>query len=96
MDWRDQGILLSARRHGENAAIIEMFTPEHGRHAGVVRGGLFASWVRRRVSVRRAEEHLGVHASADLLGTAFWWHCTSVAQWHCQLASCQLPAGELA
>lgn len=39
MEWRDQGILLSSRRHGESAAIIEVFTPEHGRHAGVVRGG---------------------------------------------------------
>jgi len=39
MDWRDQGILLSTRRHGETSAIIEMFTPAHGRHAGVVRGG---------------------------------------------------------
>jgi len=39
MEWRDQGILLSSRRHGESAAIIEVFTPDHGRHAGVVRGG---------------------------------------------------------
>lgn len=39
MEWRDQGILLSTRRHGETSAIIEVFTPEHGRHAGVVRGG---------------------------------------------------------
>ncbi|TMM52986.1 DNA repair protein RecO [Sulfitobacter sabulilitoris] len=39
MEWRDQGILLSARRHGETSAIIEVFTPAHGRHAGVVRGG---------------------------------------------------------
>lgn len=39
MDWRDQGILISARRHGETAAIIDVFTEEHGRHAGVVRGG---------------------------------------------------------
>ncbi len=39
MEWRDQGILLSSRRHGETSAIIEVFTPEHGRHAGVVRGG---------------------------------------------------------
>lgn len=39
MDWRDQGILLSTRRHGESSAIIEVFTPQHGRHAGVVRGG---------------------------------------------------------
>lgn len=39
MEWRDQGILLSARRHGETSTIIEVFTPEHGRHAGIVRGG---------------------------------------------------------
>ncbi|MDF0600817.1 DNA repair protein RecO [Psychromarinibacter sp. C21-152] len=39
MDWRDQGILLSSRRHGETSAIIEAFTPDHGRHMGVVRGG---------------------------------------------------------
>ena len=39
MDWRDQGILLSSRAHGETSAIIEVFTPGKGRHAGVVRGG---------------------------------------------------------
>ncbi|KUJ85074.1 DNA repair protein RecO [Ruegeria marisrubri] len=39
MDWRDHGILLTTRRHGETAAIIEVFTEGHGRHAGVVRGG---------------------------------------------------------
>ncbi len=39
MEWRDEGILLSARPHGETSAIIEVFTVAHGRHAGVVRGG---------------------------------------------------------
>lgn len=39
MEWRDHGILLSQRRHGESAAIIEVFSESHGRHAGVVRGG---------------------------------------------------------
>jgi DNA repair protein RecO (recombination protein O) len=39
MDWRDEGILIAARRHGESSAIIEVFTAGHGRHAGVVRGG---------------------------------------------------------
>ncbi|WP_456388330.1 DNA repair protein RecO [Profundibacter sp.] len=38
MEWRDEGVLLQVRKHGENAAIIEVFTQEHGRHAGVVRG----------------------------------------------------------
>ncbi len=39
MEWRDQGALLAVRRHGESAAIIEVFTAGHGRHVGVVRGG---------------------------------------------------------
>ncbi|MEM8979871.1 MAG: DNA repair protein RecO [Pseudomonadota bacterium] len=38
MTWRDEGALLALRRHGENAAIIEVFTAEHGKTAGVVRG----------------------------------------------------------
>jgi DNA repair protein RecO (recombination protein O) len=40
MDWRDEGILLSVRKHGETSVIIEVFTAAHGRHAGVVRGGV--------------------------------------------------------
>jgi DNA repair protein RecO (recombination protein O) len=39
MEWRDEGVLLSVRRHGESAAIIEVFTANFGRHAGVVPGG---------------------------------------------------------
>ncbi len=39
MDWRDEGVLLSMRLHGEGSAIIEVFTSAHGRHYGVVRGG---------------------------------------------------------
>lgn len=67
MDWRDQGILLAVRRHGETSAIIDTFTASHGRHAGVVRGGtsrriapilqpgaqLDLSWLAR------LEDHLG-------------------------------------
>jgi DNA repair protein RecO (recombination protein O) len=39
MEWRDTGFVLNARRHGENALIVELLTREHGRHAGLVRGG---------------------------------------------------------
>lgn len=39
MEWRDEGAILSVRKHGEGSAIIEVFTAEHGRHAGLVRGG---------------------------------------------------------
>jgi DNA repair protein RecO (recombination protein O) len=39
MEWTDQAIVLSARRHGESSAIVNLLTPTHGRHAGLVRGG---------------------------------------------------------
>jgi len=39
MEWRDSGFILAMRRHGESAAIVEILTAEHGRHAGLVRGG---------------------------------------------------------
>jgi len=39
MEWRDTGFVLAARRHGESGVIVELLTIEHGRHAGLVRGG---------------------------------------------------------
>jgi DNA repair protein RecO (recombination protein O) len=39
MEWHDEGTLISLRPHGESSAIVDVFTAEHGRHSGVVRGG---------------------------------------------------------
>lgn len=39
MEWRDEGIVLGLRRHGESAAIVEAMTRAHGRHLGLVHGG---------------------------------------------------------
>jgi DNA repair protein RecO (recombination protein O) len=39
MDWRDEGIVLSARPYGETGAILELFTRDQGRHLGLVHGG---------------------------------------------------------
>ena len=39
MEWSDDLIVLSVRPHGESSAILEGLTREHGRHAGLVRGG---------------------------------------------------------
>src|SRR5260370_2640213 len=39
MEWRDTGFVLATRRHGESGLIVELLTKEHGRHAGLVRGG---------------------------------------------------------
>jgi DNA repair protein RecO (recombination protein O) len=62
MDWRDEGILISARRHGESAAIVELLTEAHGRHAGVVRGG----GARRMAPVLQPGALLAVEWSARL------------------------------
>ena len=67
MEWRDQGILLSSRRHGESSAIIEVLTLKHGRHLGVVRGGqsrktapILQAGAQLDVTWRaRLEDHLG-------------------------------------
>jgi DNA repair protein RecO (recombination protein O) len=67
IEWRDEGAVLAVRPHGETSVIAEVFTAAHGRHAGVVRGG-----VGRRLSPvlqpggqielvwkARLEDHLG-------------------------------------
>lgn len=38
--WSDQGIVLSARAHGEGGAVVALLTESHGRHAGYVHGGM--------------------------------------------------------
>jgi DNA repair protein RecO (recombination protein O) len=38
VDWRDDGIVLTLRPHGEAALITGVLTREHGRHLGVVHG----------------------------------------------------------
>jgi len=39
MEWRDEGIILGLRKHGETSVIAEVMTHAHGRHLGIVRGG---------------------------------------------------------
>lgn len=39
MNWFDQGIVLSARKYGENSLIVALMTATHGKHFGLVRGG---------------------------------------------------------
>jgi DNA repair protein RecO (recombination protein O) len=67
MEWRDTGFVLAARRHGESGLIAELLTREHGKHAGLVRGGQSP---RRRAVLQpgnkveagwrgRLSEHLG-------------------------------------
>jgi len=68
MEWRDEGIILGARRHGETSVILEVMTRAHGRHLGLVRGGrsrkqqpLLQSGNRVELIWRaRLDEHLGM------------------------------------
>ncbi len=78
MEWRDQGALLAMRLHGESAAIIEVFTLAHGRHAGVVRGGgsrRMAATLQPGTQVQvawqaRLDEHLGTFLVEPLASRA--------------------------
>lgn len=36
--WQDQAIILAARPHGENGAVVSILTQDKGRQAGYVRG----------------------------------------------------------
>ena len=67
MDWSDDAIVLSVRPLGESSTILEGLTRDHGRHAGLVRGGasrkmrgLLQPGNTLRVHWRaRLSEHLG-------------------------------------
>lgn len=74
MEWKDEGIVLAVKRHGETSAIVEILTATRGRSLGLVRGGrsrrlrpvlqpgniVLATWRAR------LEEHLGNFALEPL------------------------------
>ncbi|WP_173931264.1 DNA repair protein RecO [Chelativorans sp. Marseille-P2723] len=69
MEWRDEGIILGTRKHGEAGVILEAMTAAHGRHLGLVRGGRSRRMQPvlqpgNRVELlwrARLEEHLGAY-----------------------------------
>lgn len=72
MEWQEDGTILNARPHGEGSAVVELFTRDHGRHAGLVRGGasrrlapLLQPGARVQARWRaRLQDHLG-HYTLD-------------------------------
>ncbi len=70
MEWRDEGLVIGVKRHGETSVIVEALTRAHGRHLGLVRGGRgarFQSLLQPGNSLTlvwraRLEEHLGGYA----------------------------------
>jgi DNA repair protein RecO (recombination protein O) len=107
MDWNDDAIVLSARKHGESSAIVTLLTRGHGRHLGLVRGGagrrarglyqpgnkLHATW-RGRLA-----DHLGAYScemtqavAADLLEDPLRLAALSSA---CAVSEAALPEREI-
>jgi len=68
MEWRDEGLIIGLRKHGETSLIVELMTREHGRHMGIMKGGRsrrLQPMMQPGNSVRavwraRLEEHLGL------------------------------------
>lgn len=69
MEWRDEGVIIGLKRHGETSVILEAMTRAHGRHLGLVRGGRSrrnAAALQPGNSVAltwraRLEDHLGMY-----------------------------------
>lgn len=100
MDWRDEGIILGTRRHGETSAILEVMTAAHGRHLGLVRGGRSRKQqpvlqAGNRVELiwrARLDEHLGTfqvepleHNAARLFASAAAVHGLQMLAAHLRL-----------
>jgi DNA repair protein RecO (recombination protein O) len=72
--WTDDATLLAVRPHGETSVIIDVFSEMHGRHAGVVRGGvsrkiapILQPGAQLRVSWKaRLDQHLGAFSVEPL------------------------------
>ena len=66
MEWIDEGIVLSARPHGETSVVATLLTREHGRHAGLVHASKLRGALQpgNLLSVKwraRLAEHLGTY-----------------------------------
>ena len=67
MEWQDDAIVLSGRPHGDTGTIVELFTRDHGRHLGLVRGRRSIAGVVqpgnlvRAVWRARLADHLGTY-----------------------------------
>ncbi len=100
MEWRDEGIILGARKHGETSVVLETMTAAHGRHLGLVKGGrsrrmqpLLQPGNRVDLVWRaRLEEHLGTFQveplelnAARLLASALAIHGIQLLAAHLRL-----------
>ena len=105
MDWQDEALVLTVRPHGETSAIVDLFTPAHGRHAGIVRGGLsrrMAAVLQPGTQVQarwqaRLEDQLGRLTLEPLRSrAALWDDRTALAALAavCQMVAALLPPSD--
>ncbi|MCR9120837.1 MAG: DNA repair protein RecO [Phyllobacteriaceae bacterium] len=98
MEWRDDGIIIGTRRHGETSLIVELMTRGHGRHLGLVRGGRSRKSQpvlqpgNRVEAVWRArlDEHLGTFAIEPVA-----LHAARLMESACAIAGIQLLGAHL-
>ena len=98
MEWRDEGIILGTRRHGETSLIVEAMTREHGRHLGLVRGGrsrkqrpVLQPGNRVELTWRaRLDEHLGAFQVEPILLNAARWFDSAAAVYGLQTIAAHL------
>lgn len=98
MEWRDEGIVLGTRKHGETSAILEVMTRTHGRHLGLVRGGRSRKiqpvlQAGNRVDLiwrARLDEHLGTFQAEAIEMNAARLMDSAVAVYGLQLLAAHL------
>lgn len=110
MEWRDEGLIIGTRNHGETSVIVEAMTRAHGRHFGLVRGGrskrtrpyLQPGTQAELVWRARLDEHLGLFSvepvklrSAVLMESAEALHALCLAAALLRLAAEREPYPEL-
>lgn len=81
MRWEDEAIVLSARPHGETAAIVQLLTAGHGRHAGLVRAGQSA----RQRGIYQPGNRVAAHWSGRLAEHLGTFECELVASYAARL-----------
>ncbi|MDY8109045.1 DNA repair protein RecO [Fulvimarina sp. 2208YS6-2-32] len=100
MEWREEGIVLGVKRHGETSVIAELMTRSRGRHLGLVRGGRSRAMRAvlqpgNTVSVHwraRLDEHMGAFSlepltlrAGALMESAIGLHGVQLAASHLRL-----------
>lgn len=67
--WKDTGIVIGVRGHGEGGAVATLLTAHHGKHAGYVHGGASSQRLRASLQPGGIADVEWSAASMDQLGT---------------------------